>query len=202
MRSSRHAGWRVERCRYNFRERVFAEEWIKENRKQSGINFGQGILQDLFGIRTLWAYGWRLIVSRRDAFIVATVVQWFGTNCGWCFLERCVNRCGFKLVPTADKNWAEYYDPWYQDKMNASAWYNSATRGRFRGFGVPEPDELPFKRVTPVFKRRHLVRDDPGPRNYNSKHCIRCGWEAPTGSDPYYVRNRLTPPCEVKEAKK
>lgn len=91
-------------------EVAFADEWEKENQRRPGLNHGFGILQDLmFGhwdrsrvshIQRAWYnQPWaRFIISRRDAVIVATVVQWLGTNCGSAFLEDVFRRAGYRLL--------------------------------------------------------------------------------------------------------
>lgn len=86
------------------REKIFYEEWKKENEENiRGKNFGFGILQDLFmKQRSHYALihheGAILIIKPRDRFIVATIIQWLGTNVGWCFLTNVVDKCGYKLV--------------------------------------------------------------------------------------------------------
>lgn len=100
----RHVGYRVERCRFGLLERIFCEEWQKECRPARGLNFGFGLLQDLFidnggkpgrlsGLRFI------LIPSQREAYIVATVVQWLGTNVGFSFLLRCLQKAGLTIRP-------------------------------------------------------------------------------------------------------
>lgn len=83
----------------NPRELMFSLEWIKENEKRSYINRGHGILQDLFiddnGV-------FHHTITPNDKLIAATVVQWFGSNCGMAFLETVLGRCGYKIVPIKD----------------------------------------------------------------------------------------------------
>lgn len=90
-------------------EREFATEWEKICRPQRGINYGHGTLQDLMfidkktgettfpnfvrGNVTCWTK-----ITPRDAAIVATVIQWLGTNCGFSFLSDVLDRAGYKLV--------------------------------------------------------------------------------------------------------
>lgn len=65
-------------------EAFFAAAWMRENKRSPGINRGFTALE------------WILCpdgrpypgpVSRRDAAVAASVVQWFGTNCGSAFLD-------------------------------------------------------------------------------------------------------------------
>jgi hypothetical protein len=102
----------------NATERIFSEEWIRENVASPGVNFGHGTLQDLMAVRVharekgwnnaidslcgYFSHRWAFVITRRDAKIVATVVEWFGTNCGWSFLERTLLRCGYRLVERTD----------------------------------------------------------------------------------------------------
>jgi len=93
---SRHDGW-------TNREKIFADEWEKENRERPCIDYGMGILQDLMVTETheLWMCLPKkiaFIISRREACIVATVVQWFGSNVGFCFLETCLNKMGYTIA--------------------------------------------------------------------------------------------------------
>lgn len=92
----RNVGIDTNRIRFNVRERAFAEIWLKECRPKRGTDHGHGILQDLFMIGNtmfspLTQSRPRLVISKREAKIVATVIQWLGTNYGQCFLWE-VNR--------------------------------------------------------------------------------------------------------------
>lgn len=97
--------------RHPLLEREFAVEWEKICRPQRGINYGHGTLQDLMfvnrtgviacsmtqGMRRDSVTCWTKITPR-DAAIVATVIQWLGTNCGFSFLSDVLDRAGYKLV--------------------------------------------------------------------------------------------------------
>lgn len=86
----------------NVREEMFGRLWEHENKKRRGISYGHGILQDLMFSRIgMKDFDWpecRQIIRNREAAIVATVVQWLGTNVGWCFLERALAMCGKRIV--------------------------------------------------------------------------------------------------------
>jgi len=100
-------GYKFERTKHEHgdREKIFYKQWKKENKQLRWLNFGQGILQDLFAITGNNPFnfmrggliGWKLIINRRDRYIVATVMQWLGTNCGWCWLEETLRKCGYRL---------------------------------------------------------------------------------------------------------
>ena len=36
-------------------------------------------------------------ITKRDACIVATVIQWLGSNVGFDFLRTCLEKCGYRL---------------------------------------------------------------------------------------------------------
>ncbi len=94
----------------NPREVAFAQEWDKENDSEwnSGTNHGRGILQDLFiNTEPNWPFFhkyYQLFISRRERMIVATVIQWLGSNCGMSFLHSTLGKCGYKIVPIRDDN--------------------------------------------------------------------------------------------------
>lgn len=95
------------RTKHNPREAVFAEAWEKENEPCNHINYGNGILQDLFctgsrfGIQGVTA---TKVLTDDERMVTATAIQWLGTNCGWCFLEEVVNKCGYKMVRVDSQN--------------------------------------------------------------------------------------------------
>lgn len=88
--------------KYINKELMFYRMWRDENRRIPGINYGQGILQDLFyePERTFSVFHSAPIhiITPTERFVVATVIQWLGTNCGWCFLEKVIDKCGYKIV--------------------------------------------------------------------------------------------------------
>jgi hypothetical protein len=72
-------------------ENAFHRERIKENLPEPGINSGYGCLHTLLGHH-------KIIATDREKRIVATVIQWLGTNCGRSFLHEALKRCGAKIV--------------------------------------------------------------------------------------------------------
>jgi len=59
------------------------------------MNQGHGTLQNLmFDINGKAMFH----ITENDRTIVATVIQWLGTNVGFCFLEAALKRCGLKIV--------------------------------------------------------------------------------------------------------
>ena len=94
--------WTPERVEFNDLEKVFSEHWQKENKKRAGINYGWGILQDLFfkqiGLGCLQRPKCMLVITNRDRLIAATVIQWLGTNVGFCFLNEVLRKAGYSIV--------------------------------------------------------------------------------------------------------
>ena len=89
-------------------EAVFAEKWEEENHPRPGFNGGDGILSSLMRTRArvdvndpdpnLLLFETNPTVTRRERVVAATVIQWLGTNVGWCFLTQCLSACGFLLI--------------------------------------------------------------------------------------------------------
>lgn len=173
-------GWLIERCRFNIRERVFAEEWMKNNR-HSRVSGGTDLLQSLFSrapmnVRNFLSWRRpRLYLIARDRFVAATVIQWLGTNVGFSFLTETLEKLGYEIVPTkeAEKR-DDYYNPWKQAR-DASYWHNFSVDTSKNYYSTT------FSKISPHFvtplskKRKHLLRNKSG--EYCQKICIRCGWE-------------------------
>lgn len=89
-----------------FREKAFAEKWAEWNTPERSVhtNFGYGTLQDLFikgsPIDFLAKREVDRIITAEDAQLVATVIQWLGSNCGWSFLTEALGEAGFRIVKT------------------------------------------------------------------------------------------------------
>lgn len=89
---------------HNEAEQAFHDQWKKENIPMYGFNHGHGTLQDLFfesnpNILSPVSTGKRILdINSRDRKIVATVIQWLGSNCGMCFLGEALDRFGHKIV--------------------------------------------------------------------------------------------------------
>lgn len=83
-------------------ENAFSEKWAKENKPDRALNYGGGILQDLFyrpeaaGFK-LFTPKRALEITNRDRMVAATVVQWLGSNVGFCFLEECLKKAGYSI---------------------------------------------------------------------------------------------------------
>lgn len=97
MSEFKHKGNRPDRAADLMPERVFAEEWKKENERQSAINFGYIALELILNCKPLTQGppNWQPPIdqiTQRDATVAASVIQWLGTNCGEAFLFRCEHR--------------------------------------------------------------------------------------------------------------
>ena len=40
----------------------------------------------------------RLKITLRDRFVIATIIQWLGSNCGMCFLKESLGKAGYEIV--------------------------------------------------------------------------------------------------------
>jgi len=96
----KNLGWKTNRLSYdpNDLENAFSSLWVEENKKNARLNYGQGLLQDLFGYKTGFNNGFLLKINDRDRLIAATLVQWMGTNCGLSFLREALSKSGYKIV--------------------------------------------------------------------------------------------------------
>lgn len=84
-----------ERIEFNEKEKAFHESWKEENKIQSHVNQGMGTLQNLMvGKDEKPLY----YITQNDRIIVATIIQWLGSNIGFNFLERTLKKCGYKIV--------------------------------------------------------------------------------------------------------
>lgn len=99
----------VERSDTPTLEESFAYEWEAENVPQPGVNQGHGVLQNLMFDPTS-GRGWRSdgvcreVITQRDARIVATIVQWLGTNVGSGFLHRVFEKAGYQLLHPSERD--------------------------------------------------------------------------------------------------
>jgi hypothetical protein len=101
-RSVRHVGVSHGRTKVDYgglvnREKIFSDQWRRENEGvPSCLNGGKGVLE----LIVCSGEDGRLVrdLTQLEAAVAATVVQWLGSNVGWCFLEQCVEGCGYSLV--------------------------------------------------------------------------------------------------------
>lgn len=93
-KESFNRGLFYERTEFNEREKTFSDEWKKQNEIKSFVNHGKGLLQDL-----MFDHNQKMLhrITENDRVIVATVIQWLGSNIGFNFLETVLNKCGYKI---------------------------------------------------------------------------------------------------------
>lgn len=110
----------VRGCCYVNREKVFAEEWEAANLRSPGINYGMGTLQDLMVVNRETTRGpavpspfnifrWlriAFVVTPRERVIVATVIQWLGTNVGFAWLREVLDKCGYEVREKERKSYS------------------------------------------------------------------------------------------------
>ncbi|UXD67719.1 hypothetical protein MUK51_10800 [Sphingobacterium faecium] len=92
-------GISLKRLEFNEHEKAFHEQWLKENIPSHGTNHGNGILQDLFISYAEQSKREVIILSKRERMIVATAIQWLGSNVGMCFLQETFKKIGYRLIP-------------------------------------------------------------------------------------------------------
>lgn len=81
-----HASLHEDRLKSSESEQVYAEKWKEENTRHAGLNRGFTALEWIL-CPTKQRYPRRAL--QHEATIAATLVQWFGTNCGGCFVREC-----------------------------------------------------------------------------------------------------------------
>jgi hypothetical protein len=121
-------GTLIEGCLYVNREKVFAEAWAHENR-------GEKVSQELMrrpprpGEKAFdfsWAQPVRVAfwIGKKERTIIATIVQWLGSNVGFDFLTRCLQACGYDVVKkgAADGPFPVPLEQWHEDLGPALWW--------------------------------------------------------------------------------
>jgi hypothetical protein len=84
----------------NPREVAFAEQWREENCRE----YCAHVLAELLIRRhdQNWTFCERVEqlapYDQQSASVAATVIQWLGSNVGFCFLEDALKRCGYRIV--------------------------------------------------------------------------------------------------------
>lgn len=90
----RHVGIYANRmrvqCEQSIREAAFAEAWELENSRTYSTNILASLLCTESGKNTIVRD-----LTPIEATAVATVIQWLGTNVGWCFLCQCIKKAGY-----------------------------------------------------------------------------------------------------------
>jgi len=82
------------------RERAFAEVWREEAGKVVPALFVPRSRMGK-GLYNFFASGSPILnLDRLHRAMIATVVQWFGSNVGFSFLERALCKCGYSIIRT------------------------------------------------------------------------------------------------------
>ena len=126
----------------NLAERIFFEEWCKENVRQSHLNHGFTTLEHILdpSIESHRNSDSRRPLpprpSQRDADVATTLIQWLGTNCGRGFIERCERRIERESAERA--NWWRQYP--FLSQLPSNDEFARKTASRIVGDNVPAGD--------------------------------------------------------------
>jgi hypothetical protein len=100
----KHVGYRPERTIFDSGdlECAFAFAWLEKHKL-----YGSDHLQSLLSSGDPAGDP---VVTQRDASVAATIIQWFGTNCGWGFLCEVLRKHGqYEIVDLeAERRLAEF----------------------------------------------------------------------------------------------
>lgn len=86
----------------NPREVAFAEQWKEEHSYLDTTEVLVCFEPDPQSNAALsWVGGMRKVrnITSAERKAVSTIIQWLGSNVGFCFLEMALKRCGYKIVP-------------------------------------------------------------------------------------------------------
>jgi hypothetical protein len=104
----KHADRMEHPCQSTDREKAFADAWSATNNPPEFLNYGLGTLDYLLHVtegpvteESLGIWDHRLTrtgnLTQEEATAAATVMQWLGTNVGFCMLEEALKACGYTL---------------------------------------------------------------------------------------------------------
>lgn len=82
-------------------EKIFSEEWECACDPKQGLNSGRGTLDALLvhhKSHDHYSNPQMIYPTKRERMLVATAIQWLGTNCGFCFLRECLEKAGWSVV--------------------------------------------------------------------------------------------------------
>lgn len=100
----KHVGLHANRINHpcSQKEAAFASHWRHENEPPVYINSGRGILDHLLYMSPDQQQFTGESTEREES-VAASVIQWLGTSCGWCFLESTLKDCGFVIQSARTK---------------------------------------------------------------------------------------------------
>jgi hypothetical protein len=93
----KHAGRMKYQCHSSDRERAFANGWAKQNERVAYLNGNRGLLEILLCTDPKEDRVERELTPA-EATAAATAIQWLGTHCGFCFLEKCLGDAGYSVI--------------------------------------------------------------------------------------------------------
>lgn len=77
-----------DRLKYNLRERIWLKPWEAENNPHPALDHGIGPLDHCLD----------RVATPEERRAVAGVMQWFGSNCGHCFVEQVLRANGYRVT--------------------------------------------------------------------------------------------------------
>jgi hypothetical protein len=96
---------------FNRIEVAFAKQWAAKSQSSDIVKFIMEVPSES-GEAVVGAFGAQRVVfpigktKPRDRILAATIIQWLGTPCGFCFLEESRARCGYRVVEKKKKGGA------------------------------------------------------------------------------------------------
>ena len=115
VKELKHEGLRADRIIDDGPEKIFAELWLEENKRLTGINHGYITFECILNTVRVAYCGEQLEghlftePTQRDADVAATIIQWLGTGIGKCFLEKAEHQI---------KEWRKAEQKKFDDKYN------------------------------------------------------------------------------------
>ncbi len=92
-RAKRYIGKFHDRIKSNHVEKAFADEWEKANIPDRCINNGFGILEAV-----MYSRNDPRKITKEEIVTASTIIQWLGSNVGFCFLKDALGRCDYQIV--------------------------------------------------------------------------------------------------------
>lgn len=92
-RVKKYIGKFHDRIKFNHVEKAFADEWEKVNIPERMINNGFGILEAI-----VFSEGKDRELTKEEVVTASTIIQWLGSNIGFCFLQDALARCDYQIV--------------------------------------------------------------------------------------------------------
>lgn len=94
-----HKGKHANRREWNPREEAFARIWEKENEPRAQGPCLAWLLHAKPCENSIFGEATDRPLTQEEVTVSATVIQWLGSNVGWCFLGEALRECGYEIVP-------------------------------------------------------------------------------------------------------